>query len=136
MREKLAAYFKGLLFTAIAMVIFSAIGWIHVQATFAGARFLVPLALAAIAWTIMFFVGQLVWVILLLAGSYTMGIGFLVGLGVLGYAALRVAAYLLPGWMIFTEDQFLLFIIGATIALIDVVVNDERRMMLGEIEEE
>ena len=128
MKAKLFVYLKGLGLTYLAMVIFSALGWINIGATFEASRLVVPLLMATVVWTAIYFLSYAVWVILALFASCTMGIGFLIGLGILGYVALRLAAFLLPvGWITFTDDPLYLFMMGGGIALIDLIVDEEKR---------
>lgn len=128
MKVKLLVYLKGLGLTYLSMVIFSALGWINIGATFEASRLVVPLLMSVVVWTAIYFLSYAVWVILAIFASCTMGIGFLIGLGILGYVALRLAAFILPsGWITFTDDPLYLFLMGGGIALIDLIVDEEKR---------
>lgn len=128
MKSKMLTYLKGLGLTYLAVLIFSAVGWISIGLPFDGGKIVVPLLMALIIWTAMFFLSYAVWVVLLAFASCTFGLGFFIGLGVLGFVTLRLAVFLLPsGWATFTEDNFSLFLMGGSIALIDLIVDEEKR---------
>jgi hypothetical protein len=132
MKKKLLVYLYGLGLTYLALIIFSAVGWVNIGATFDFSRLVVPLVMAVIIWTAMYFLSYAIWVVLLMFASCTFGIGILIGLGVLGYVALRLAIYVLPsGWATFTGDQFALFLMGGSIALIDLIIDEEKRSSIS-----
>jgi hypothetical protein len=137
MKKKAYAYLEGLCLTYLAMLVFCAVGWINIGATFAASHFLVPLLMAVVIWTAMYILSYAVWILISMFAACTMGIGFLIGLGVLGYVAMRLAAFVMPiGWISFTDDNFVLFLMGGSIGLIDLIINEKIRPdVVGSVKE-
>jgi hypothetical protein len=129
MREVLM-YLKGLALVYVATMFFAGVGWIEVPRRVAAlggfTRFVIPLLIALVVWTAIYFAHVLLWTALVVLSSCTFGIGFLFGLGFLGYASLMLARYLLPeGWVVFGPDDFRYLVMGGFYALVDLFVHPE-----------
>lgn len=124
MGKKVVAYLKGLALTFLATVLFAAIGWIQIGASFPGSNIVVPLAIAAAIWTVIFIAFDIVWGFIFMVTGCTLGLGIFLALPAVGYCALKLAQFLLPGgWFGFVDDPLLYFAVGSVYALISLVVQ-------------
>jgi len=131
-KQKAIVYLKGLGFAYLATLVFAAFGWIHVGAEFEFSHLAVPLLTAIVVWTVLYLGGYFIGSILLLSASCIFSIGFLIGLVVIGYAGLKVAAFVTPvGWVSFTNDDLILFVICGAYALINLVVEPEKASIVA-----
>jgi len=127
MNKNVISYLKGLVYSYIATLIFFATGWINSSLGLPLERITEPLVVALIIWTIIFPLSQIIWTLLLLMTAFVSWMGFLIGLGVLGYGVLKLAQYLLSETVLtFTEDEFILVIMGGVYGAISLIRMDTK----------
>lgn len=120
MNEKLKYYLQGLGLSAVGVIVIAACEGLKVDATFPMAHILVPAAIAAVGWTLMFLASTVLWWACIGLTYATGGIGiFLVPL-LVGILAGKMSAYLLPtGWFTFSKEDGGIYCFGLVLALID-----------------
>lgn len=126
-KAKLFGYFKGFLYSILATVIFVALDWIKVPGGLhnTSSLYIVP-AIAFVSWTLIYFVWLLAWAFLAIFASFTFGIGFLIGLGVIGYFLLKVTDKVLPpDWVVYTSDDIALFVMGTFYSFACVIFREK-----------
>ena len=121
-KEVMQGYFKGFIPSIVAVIVFSALGWIKIGPDWNN---LFAITLIAITiWTMAYVLTVAIWFFLFFLASCTLGLGALIGVGFVAYFLVQVAAYLLPaGIAVFPSNALQLFCIGIFFCVAAVVCH-------------
>jgi hypothetical protein len=128
MKSKAPQYFLGLFLTYLELLLFTALGWIQIDAPFTASRWVITLLIALFVRTALFIISHVKVLMFPFAiiGGITGGFGFIPIIWLLGYIPLFISSSVLPnGWFSYNHDALLLFLIGVGFLLIPVWVDDE-----------
>lgn len=124
--KKVEAYFKGLIYTYLATLIFLALGWVKTGGSLELNKLVVSALVALIIWTFIFVLHEIIWILVLAFTACTFGFGIFIAVWWIGYLSLKIAAFLLPpGWISFSNDDIILLVIGGVYGLISLGVEPD-----------
>lgn len=121
-----ARYLSGLLLTYIATLIFISLGWADVG-PWGTQRFIVPLLMAVIIWTIVFVSHETVWRFMQIFENGLLVFLVIGAIGVTAYGAFMVCGIVFPPeWLTLKKEVEHPYIISGVYTIIDLALHPKR----------